>query len=63
MDEEEEWKVEKILNKQKIRGVTKYLVQQKGFTAESDIWEKEKDLENAKEVVAEFEKRLSVEVR
>jgi len=27
MDEEEEWKVEKILNKQKIRGVTKYLVQ------------------------------------
>ena len=63
MDEEEEWKVEKILNKQKIRGVTKYLVQQKGFTAESDIWEKEKDLENAKEVVAEFEKRLNVEVR
>ena len=63
MDEEEEWKVEKILNKRKKREVTKYLVQQKGFTAESDIWEKEKDLENAKEVVAEFEKRLNVEVR
>jgi len=63
MDEEEEWKVEKILNKQKIRGVTKYLVQWKKFTAESDIWEKEEDLENAKKVVVEFEKRLSIEVR
>jgi len=27
MDEEEEWKVEKILNKRKKREVTKYLVQ------------------------------------
>ena len=30
----EEWKVEKILNKKKIRGVEKYLVQWKGFMAE-----------------------------
>jgi len=34
--EVKEWKVEKILNKRKIRGVNKYLVQWKGFTAESD---------------------------
>ena len=27
VDEVEEWKVEKILNKRKIRGVIKYLVQ------------------------------------
>ena len=32
----EEQKVEKILNKRKIRGVEKYLVQWKGFTAEGD---------------------------
>jgi len=32
----EEWKVEKILNKKKIRGVEKYLVQWKGFTVEND---------------------------
>ena len=32
----EEWEVEKILNKRKIRGVEKYLVQWKGFTAEED---------------------------
>jgi len=30
---------------------------------EYDTWEKEEDLENAKEVVAEFEGRLNAEVR
>ena len=33
---EEEWEVERILNKQQIQGKNKYLVQWKGFTAESD---------------------------
>jgi len=32
----EEWEVEKILNKRKIRGVEKYLVQWKRFIAEGD---------------------------
>ena len=32
----EEWEVEKILNKKKIRGVEKYLVRWKGFTTEHD---------------------------
>ena len=32
----EEWEIEKILNKRKIRGVEKYLVCWKGFTAEHD---------------------------
>jgi len=36
---EEEWEVERILNKQKIRGKDKYLVWWKGFMAESDTWE------------------------
>ena len=31
-----EWEVEKILNKKKIRGVVKYLIWWKGFTAERD---------------------------
>ena len=31
-----EWEVEKILNKKKIRGVVKYLVRWKEFTAEGD---------------------------
>jgi len=32
----EEWKVERILNKRKIREVDKYLVRWKEFTAEHD---------------------------
>ena len=55
--------MERILNKRKVRGVVKYLVQWKGFMAEHDSWEKEKDLENAKKLVAEFERRMNVEVR
>jgi len=55
--------VEKILNKRKIRGVDKYLVQWKGFTVGSDTWEKEEDLKNAKELVDDFEGRVEVEIR
>jgi len=33
----EEWEIERILNKRKIRGVDKYLVRWKGFTVENDI--------------------------
>ena len=58
-----EWEVEKILNKRKIREVDKYLVWWKGFTVESDTWEKEEDLRNTKELVNDFEGRLGVEVR
>ena len=31
--------------------------------AEHDSWKREEDLENVKEVVAEFEKRVNAEVR
>jgi len=30
---------------------------------EHNTWEREKDLENAKEVVVEFEKKINIEVR
>ena len=59
----EEWEVEKILNKKKIRGVEKYLVHWKGFMVEHDTWEKGEDLENTKEVLREFEGRVDAEVR
>ena len=59
----EEWEVEKILNKRKIRGVEKYLVQWKGFTAERYTWERIENLKNAEEAIKEFEGRMSVEVR
>jgi len=53
---EEEWEVEKIMNKRKVRGRDKYLVQWKGCTAEEDTWESRENLKNAMELVEEFEK-------
>ena len=47
----------------KIRGIQKYLVQQKGFTVEHNTWEKEEDLVNAREAVDEFKEKISTEVR
>ena len=58
-----EWKVEKVLNKRKVREVVKYLVQWKGLIIEHDSWEREKDLENVKKVVAELVGRMNTEVR
>jgi len=53
---EEEWEVEHILNKRKVRGKDKYLVRWKGFTAESDTWKGRENLKNAQEAIEEFEK-------
>ena len=53
---EEEWEVERILNKQRIQGKDKYLVQWKGFMAELDTWEGRENLGNAREAIEEYEK-------
>jgi len=58
-----EWKVEKILNKRKVRRIVKYLVQWKRFITKHNSWKRVKDLENTKEVVAEFKERVNAEVR
>jgi len=63
VDGVEEWEVEKILNKRKVREVVKYLEQWKGFIVKHNSWEKEEDLENVKEVVVEFERRMNAEFR
>jgi len=62
IEEVEEWEVEKILNKKKMRGVVKYLIRWKDFTVEGDTWEKRENLKNIEELIAEFE-RGGVEVR
>jgi len=46
-----------------VRGIVKYLVRWKEFTAEYNSWEREEDLENAKEVVAEIKERVNTEVK
>ena len=58
----EEWEVEKVLNKKKMREVEKYLIWWKGFTAEGDTWERRENLKNAEELIEEF-KQEGVEVR
>ena len=34
-----------------------------GFTEKNDIWKEEKDLENIRETVEEFKRRINIEVR
>ena len=58
----EEWEVEKILNKKKVRGAEKYLIRWKGFTAEGDTWERRENLKNAEKLIEEFEQG-EIEVR
>ena len=53
----EEWEVEKILNKKKIRRVEKYLIRWKGFTVEGDTWERKENLKNAEELIKEFKQK------
>ena len=60
---EEEWKVEKILNKRKIRGKDKFLVRWKGFMAEGDTWESRENLQNAGDLLREFEEEYSRDSR
>ena len=59
---QEEFKIEKILNKRTIRGKEKFLVRWKGYTAEEDTWENRENLENTKELVEEFERKYGEEV-
>ncbi len=40
-----------------MRGVEKYLIRWKGFTAEGNTWERRENLKNAKELIEEFEPR------
>ena len=53
---EEEFEVEKILNKRMVRGKEKFLVRQKGYMVEEDTWENRENLENTKEIVEEFKR-------
>jgi len=60
---EEEFKVEKILNKRMVRGKEKFLVRWKGYTVEEDTWENRENLENAKGLVEEFKREYREEVK
>jgi len=59
---EEEWEVERILNKQWVRGKNKYMVCWKEFTVESDTWEGRENLKNAKKAIKEFKKEYRQDI-
>ena len=63
IEEEEEWEVEKILNKQRVKRKDKYLVCWKGFTAESDTWEGRENLKNAQEAIKEFKEEYQRDIK
>jgi len=48
-EEEEEWEIERIMNKRWVREKDKYLVYWKGFMVESDTWEERKNLMQKKQ--------------
>jgi len=59
---EEEFEVEKILNKRMVREKEKFLVRWKGYMAGENTWENRENLENAKELVEEFEREYREEI-
>ena len=54
IDGEEYWEVARILDEVSSRGKHKFLVRWKGFTAESDTWEPEANLDNVQAKIQEF---------
>jgi len=46
-----------------VREKDKYLVQWKGFTAESNTWEGRENLKNTKEAIEEFEKEYRQDMK
>ena len=54
IDNEEEWKVERILQHRKQGKKTQYLIYWKGFNQEEDTWETENNLKNAKGKLKEY---------
>jgi len=61
IEKEKEWEVKKIMNKRKVQGRDKYLVQWKRCTVEENTWKSKENLKNTMELVEDFEKRYSKE--
>jgi len=58
---EEEFEMEKILNKRIVRGKEKFLVRWKEYMVEGDTWENRENLGNAKELIEEFKREYGEE--
>ena len=53
--QEGEFEVEQLLNRRRVRGVTRYLVRFRGHTSAADEWVRAEELRNCPALVAEYE--------
>jgi len=60
---EEEYEIEKVMNKRKKHSRWEYLVRWKGYMAKEDSWERKENLKNAKEAVEDYEREYRKERR
>ena len=58
-----EYEVEEILSKRKRYGKVEYLVWWKGYTAEEDTWEKERNLGNTQEAIRDYKREYEKTAR
>jgi len=58
IDKEKKYKVEKILNRQDVRGKPKYFMRWKEYIAEEDTWDMLENLKNTMKLVEEFGKDI-----
>ena len=59
VDDQEEFEVDSIINKRTRFGKTQYLVTWKGYRPEDSTWEPLKNLQNAMELIKEFDSRTT----
>jgi chromobox protein 5 len=63
IDDEQQWNVERILDENRKRGKSKFLVRWEGWTPEHDSWEPEENLDGCRELIEEYraERRVAGE--
>ena len=57
------FEVERIVGKKRRYNKTHYLIRWKGYTAAHDVWRSEQEMEDAKELIEEFESRELTETK
>ena len=57
-DPQDEWEVEEVRDKQRIKGVVHYLIKWAGWPSEYNSYEPASHLANAPKAVADFERKL-----
>jgi len=56
---DEEYEIERLISKRNRRGKIQYLVNWKGYPEEESTWEKESNLDHAKGMIEEYERRAT----